>query len=40
VEAPVEAQASATMGGAPVEAQPGATPPPANIQEILARLGG
>ena len=39
VEAPVEAQASATMGGAPVEAQPGATPP-ANIQEILARLGG
>jgi hypothetical protein len=41
--APVEAQASATMGGAPVEALPGATPPPgdaAMLQEVLARLGG
>lgn len=38
MEAPVAAQGP-EMGGAPVEAQPGATPP-ANIQEILARLGG
>jgi len=36
---PVAAQGPDTMGGAPVEASPGATPPP-NIQEILARLGG
>jgi len=36
--APVEAQAQPS--GAPVEAGPGATPPPANLQEILARLGG
>ncbi len=34
--APVEAQASATMGGAPVEAAPGAP----SIQDILAQLGG
>jgi hypothetical protein len=41
--APVEAQGPATMGGAPVEASPGATPPPgdaAMLQEVLARLGG
>jgi len=36
---PVAAQGPDTMGGAPVEVSPGATPPP-NIQEILARLGG
>jgi hypothetical protein len=41
--APVEAQGPETMGGAPVEASPGATPPPgdaAMLQEVLARLGG
>jgi hypothetical protein len=36
--APVAAQGPETMGGAPVEASPGA--PPANIQDILAQLGG
>jgi len=38
--APVEAQGPATMGGAPVEAAPGASTPPPNIQDILAQLGG
>jgi len=41
--APVAAQGPETMGGAPVEASPGATPPPgdaAMLQEVLARLGG
>jgi hypothetical protein len=36
--APVEAQGPETMGGAPVEAAPGAPSP--NIQDILAQLGG